>query len=100
MTSLDKIESASISAATTTRGGHLAAELAEHPAYAEANSTLNMLGRWGLPQEVANLILFLASDEASFITAAHIPCDGGQMNRLFAPKFTDIKLEAARDGAK
>src|SRR5882762_9645634 len=29
MTSLDKIEPASISAATTTRGGHLAAELAE-----------------------------------------------------------------------
>lgn len=72
--------------------GGFARQLAEHPAYAEANRTLNMLGRWGLPREVANLVLFLASDEASFITAAHIPCDGGQLNRMVTPKFTDIEL--------
>lgn len=35
------------------------------------------LGRLGTPQEVANLIAFLASDEASFITGAIIPIDGG-----------------------
>ena len=35
------------------------------------------MGRLGEPQEVANAILFLASDEASFITGAILPVDGG-----------------------
>jgi NAD(P)-dependent dehydrogenase (short-subunit alcohol dehydrogenase family) len=73
--------------------GGFARQLAEHPAYAEANANLNMLGRWGLPREVANLVVFLASDEASFITAAHIPCDGGQLNRMAVPRFTDITIQ-------
>ena len=72
--------------------GGFAARLAEHPAYADVNRTMNMLGRWGLPREVADLVVFLASDEASFITAAHIPCDGGQLNRMSVPRFTDIDI--------
>ena len=35
------------------------------------------LGRFGSPHEVANACLFLASDEASFITGAVLPVDGG-----------------------
>jgi NAD(P)-dependent dehydrogenase (short-subunit alcohol dehydrogenase family) len=31
----------------------------------------------GHPEEIANVILFLASDEASFVTAAAWPVDGG-----------------------
>jgi NAD(P)-dependent dehydrogenase (short-subunit alcohol dehydrogenase family) len=38
---------------------------------------LHMLNRVGDPVEVANAILFMASDEASFITAAHLLVDGG-----------------------
>ena len=38
---------------------------------------LHMLNRVGEPREVANAILFLASDEASFITAASLLVDGG-----------------------
>ncbi len=34
-------------------------------------------GRWAQPEEIAGLILFLASDEASFITGATFPIDGG-----------------------
>jgi|SRR5215210_4869828 len=35
------------------------------------------LGRMGAPEEVARTILFLASQESSFITGAAIPVDGG-----------------------
>jgi NAD(P)-dependent dehydrogenase (short-subunit alcohol dehydrogenase family) len=36
-----------------------------------------MLGRVGYPREVAMAALFLASDEASYVTGATIPVDGG-----------------------
>jgi meso-butanediol dehydrogenase/(S,S)-butanediol dehydrogenase/diacetyl reductase len=35
------------------------------------------LGRIASPEEVAQAILFLASEEASFITGATLPVDGG-----------------------
>lgn len=39
------------------------------------------IGRIGQPEEVANLIYFLCSDEASFITGAIYPIDGGYTAR-------------------
>jgi NAD(P)-dependent dehydrogenase (short-subunit alcohol dehydrogenase family) len=44
--------------------------LAKHP-----------MGRLGRPEEVANAVLFLASDEASFITGVTLPIDGGRSIR-------------------
>ncbi len=35
------------------------------------------MNRWGQPEDIANLALFLASDESSFITGQVIHCDGG-----------------------
>ena len=35
------------------------------------------LGRIATPEEVARVVLFLASDDASFITGAAVPVDGG-----------------------
>jgi len=38
---------------------------------------LHLLNRFGTPDEVANAILFLASDEASFVTGTCLMVDGG-----------------------
>jgi 2-hydroxycyclohexanecarboxyl-CoA dehydrogenase len=42
----------------------------------ERQST-SLLGRWAAPEEIARPILWLASDEASFITGATLMVDGG-----------------------
>ena len=36
------------------------------------------VGRLGKPEEVAGLIIYLASDEAAFVTGANISINGGQ----------------------
>ncbi|MFC2065462.1 SDR family NAD(P)-dependent oxidoreductase [Chloroflexota bacterium] len=40
------------------------------------------LNRVGTPEDIANLALFLASDESSFISAQTIACDGGRMDKM------------------
>lgn len=56
-----------------------AAELGQtHEQYCKDFGADTMLDRPGTPQEVANVILFLASDEASFLTGTCVFVDGGQ----------------------
>jgi NAD(P)-dependent dehydrogenase (short-subunit alcohol dehydrogenase family) len=47
------------------------------PAFRAANVAETPLGRTGTVDEVAPLVLFLVSDESSFISGAEIPVDGG-----------------------
>jgi NAD(P)-dependent dehydrogenase (short-subunit alcohol dehydrogenase family) len=86
---------------------HLAVELAEHgirvnavapgtintervqrlpdepggPEYLEAIVAQHPMGRLGRPDEVAAAIMFLAGDDASFITGVVLPVDGGFLAR-------------------
>jgi NAD(P)-dependent dehydrogenase (short-subunit alcohol dehydrogenase family) len=67
-----------------------------HPGFIETPMVLNMLhrspnqnemrdlivsrhpvGRLGAPREIADAIVFLASDESSFMTGAELVVDGG-----------------------
>ncbi len=55
----------------------LTANVTGNPEVHEQMKALHPMGRLGHPEEIANVILFLASDEASFVTGAAWTVDGG-----------------------
>jgi 3-oxoacyl-[acyl-carrier protein] reductase len=51
------------------------------------------LTRLGLPEDLANAALFLASDEAAFVTGANIPVDGGFTAKAAVPDISAAKIQ-------
>jgi meso-butanediol dehydrogenase/(S,S)-butanediol dehydrogenase/diacetyl reductase len=58
-----------------------------NPRIAEGFLRAIPLGRLGRPQEMANVVLFLGSDLASFVTGAAFVADGGQTAKTGSPSF-------------
>ncbi|MFE6338501.1 SDR family NAD(P)-dependent oxidoreductase [Streptomyces sp. NPDC057798] len=63
----------------TVHPGYIETEMTASaaPAFREANIRETPLGRTGTVDEITPLVVFLLSDESSFITGAEIPVDGG-----------------------
>jgi len=59
--------------------------LAEPATFRAKIGGIHPLGRTGAPQEVAELICWLASDSASFVTGQVWTIDGGRMSKLSLP---------------
>jgi NAD(P)-dependent dehydrogenase (short-subunit alcohol dehydrogenase family) len=56
-------------------------DLAEDKETNERLVALHPIGRLGNPEEVAELVIWLSSDKASFITGSYYPIDGGYLAR-------------------
>jgi gluconate 5-dehydrogenase len=62
----------------------------ESPLYPETVA-LTPAGRWGVPQDVANLALFLASGASDYVNGATLTVDGG-MTQTYGAARPDPNL--------
>jgi NAD(P)-dependent dehydrogenase (short-subunit alcohol dehydrogenase family) len=62
--------------------GNVAAGADREDLIARRNAQVPLGGKMGSAWDVANAALFLASDEAGFITGVNLPVDGGQSARI------------------
>lgn len=56
--------------------------LEEHPAVMKQTLDMTPIGRYGQPEDVANLVQFLLSDQAGFITGTDVAVDGGVLSQI------------------
>jgi 3-oxoacyl-[acyl-carrier protein] reductase len=68
-----------------TENGHWQRVLKERPEHAEQYlAERTSLGRFGTPEEIAPMVLFLCSEQATFCQGSIVPVEGGQARHFFA----------------
>ncbi len=73
----------------TSEGAH---KMMADPVLGPATRAIH-LTRLGLPEDLAAAALFLASDEAAFITGANIPVDGGVTAKMNVPNISAARVK-------
>lgn len=76
----------------------LSSQLRSTPAVAEGYLAAIALGRMGTPEEIAEVIFFLASPAASYVTGAALVADGGLTAATGQPNFTRLLTGESRTG--
>lgn len=61
--------------------------------YSGADASQQPVGRVGKPEDISNMVLFLCSDKAGFITGENITIDGGMMHQMIYHDDHGWKLE-------
>ncbi|MBQ0065049.1 MAG: SDR family oxidoreductase [Firmicutes bacterium] len=61
--------------------------------YSGADAKQQPVGRVGNPKDISNMVLFLCSDKAGFITGENITIDGGMMHQMIYHDDHGWKLE-------
>ena len=46
-----------------------------------------VMDRPGTPEDIAPVVIFLASEESGWIRGSKIPCDGGMSNHVYCSMF-------------
>ena len=67
-------------------------KMMEHPVIGPATHALH-LTRLGLPEDIANVALFLASNEAAYVTGVNLPADGGLLAKMAVPDISAADLQ-------
>lgn len=65
-----------------------------HPEQMKFMESVSALGRNGEPEEIADVVAYLCSDKASFVTGIDIKADGGAMNAVIEWKKKAAQAQA------
>ena len=91
---LDGIRSNAIIVGFTPTGGEIMTKMVQNEAFITAVRKAIPSPRLGHPRDIANGVVFLASDEAEYINGVLLPIDGGLTCKLGIPDTSALSAIA------